>query len=44
MTIHYLEDFAIGQTFGTTTLTVTEEDIIRFAREFDPRVLIATEN
>ena len=44
MTIHYLEEFAIGQTFGTTTLTVTEEDIIRIACEIDPRVLIATAN
>lgn len=37
MTVLYLEDFAVGQTFGTQVLTVTEEEIIRFAREFDPQ-------
>ncbi|MDD9709385.1 MaoC family dehydratase [Seohaeicola sp. SP36] len=37
MTALYLEDFAVGQTFGTQVLTVTEEEIIRFAREFDPQ-------
>ncbi len=37
MTHQYLEDFAIGQTYETGRLTVTEADIIRFATEFDPQ-------
>lgn len=37
MTAMYLEDFAAGQTFGTESVTISEEEIIRFAREFDPQ-------
>ncbi len=37
MTALYLEDFEVGQTFGTGRVTVTEEEIIRFATEFDPQ-------
>ncbi|MCW1931995.1 MaoC family dehydratase [Pararhodobacter zhoushanensis] len=33
----YLEDFAPGQTYGSGRLTVTEADVIRFAKEFDPQ-------
>lgn len=31
----YLEDLAVGQTFGTGSLTVTAESIKAFARQFD---------
>ena len=37
MTVHYLEDFEVGQIFETDELTVTESMIIDFAREFDPQ-------
>ncbi len=37
MTQLFLEDFTVGQTFGSNRLTVDEADIIRFAREFDPQ-------
>lgn len=37
MTEMYLEDFAPGQTFGTGSMTISEEEIIRFGREFDPQ-------
>jgi acyl dehydratase len=37
MTKLYLEDFAVGQTYGSGRLTVDEAEIIRFAREFDPQ-------
>lgn len=33
----YLEDLQAGQQFVTDTHTVTEEEIFRFAREFDPQ-------
>jgi acyl dehydratase len=33
----YLEDFAVGQTFGSGRLRVEEERIRAFAAEFDPR-------
>lgn len=33
----YLEDFAVGQTFVTGSITVTTEDIQAFARQFDPQ-------
>ena len=33
----YFDDLEVGQTFVTATLTVREEDILRFAREFDPQ-------
>lgn len=34
---HYLEDFTVGQTFGSDRLQVDEEQIRRFAAEFDPQ-------
>ena len=37
MTAHYLEDFAVGQTFGTGRLRVDKEQIFAFARQFDPQ-------
>ena len=37
MTKGYLEDFAIGQVFGSGRLVVGEERIKSFAAEFDPR-------
>ena len=33
----YLEDFAVGQKFGSGRLTVTADAIKRFAAEFDPQ-------
>ncbi len=33
----YLDDLAPGQTHTTPTLTVSEADIIAFAREYDPQ-------
>ena len=33
----YLEDLEVGQRFVTSTHGVTEDDIRRFAREFDPQ-------
>jgi acyl dehydratase len=32
-----LDDFRIGDTYTTPSITVTEDDITRFAREFDPQ-------
>ena len=32
-----LEDFAVGDVFDLGETTVTEEEIIRFGREFDPQ-------
>src|ERR1051325_8847447 len=37
MTGRYLEDFAVGQTFGSGRLRVDEERIKSFAAEFDPQ-------
>ena len=37
MTEHYLEDFAVGQTFVSGRLRIDEEQIRRFASEFDPQ-------
>ncbi len=37
MIVRYLEDFAIGQTFGSGRLAVDREQIKRFAAEFDPQ-------
>ncbi|MGO8920019.1 MAG: MaoC family dehydratase [Stellaceae bacterium] len=34
---HYLEDFAVGQTFGSDRLRVDGERIKSFAGEFDPQ-------
>lgn len=37
MTERYLEDFAVGQTFGSGRLTIDQERIKAFAAEFDPQ-------
>jgi acyl dehydratase len=37
MTELYLEDLHVGDRFGSAELVVTEQDIISFAREFDPQ-------
>jgi acyl dehydratase len=37
MNDRYLEDFAVGQIFGSGRLTVDEERIKSFAAEFDPQ-------
>ena len=37
MSERYLEDFAVGQTFGSGELRVEEERIKTFAAEFDPQ-------
>jgi acyl dehydratase len=37
MTERYLEDFAAGQTFNTGRHRVDKEQIIAFARQFDPQ-------
>ena len=36
-TQRYFEDIPIGQKFELGSVTVTEDEIIRFAREFDPQ-------
>lgn len=33
----YLEDLHVGDRFGSDTIEVTREDIIAFARDFDPQ-------
>jgi acyl dehydratase len=37
MSVRYLDDFAVGQTFGSGRLVVDKEKIKRFAAEFDPQ-------
>ncbi len=37
MTEHYLEDFVVGQIFGSDRVVIDEEQIRRFAGEFDPQ-------
>ena len=37
MSKHYLEDFAVGQTFASGRLSVDAARITSFAREFDPQ-------
>ena len=37
MTEHYLEDFAVGQTYGSSRLRIDKERIKTFAAEFDPQ-------
>jgi acyl dehydratase len=37
MAEQYLEDFAVGQSFGSGRMRVDEERIRSFAREFDPQ-------
>jgi acyl dehydratase len=33
----YLDDFYVGQRFTTGTYTMTEDEIVAFAREYDPQ-------
>src|SRR5438128_10977084 len=35
--IRYFEDFHAGQVIGVGTVAVSEEDIIAFARQYDPQ-------
>ena len=37
MAEHYLDDFAVGQTFGSGRMRVDEDRIKSFAAEFDPQ-------
>jgi len=37
MTVHYLEDFAVGQVFESGRLRVDKDQIFAFARQFDPQ-------
>jgi acyl dehydratase len=37
MTLRYFEDFQVGDTFELGSKTVTEEEIINFARKYDPQ-------
>ena len=37
MTERYLEDFAVGQTFGSSRMRIDKERIKSFAAEFDPQ-------
>ena len=37
MSGRYLEDFAVGQTFGSGRLRISVEQIKAFAAEFDPQ-------
>ena len=37
MTTRYLEDFTVGQIFGSCTMRIDEDQIRRFAKEFDPQ-------
>src|SRR3954468_4982658 len=37
MTVMYLDDFAVGQTFGSGRLVLDKEQIKRFASDFDPQ-------
>ena len=44
MTDRYLEDFAVGQTFGSGSLKIDEDRIKVFATEFDPQPFHIDEN
>ena len=44
MSRRYLEDFAVGQTFGSGRLRVDKEPIKAFAAEFDPQPFHLDEN
>ena len=35
--LRYLEDLAVGQLFGSASLTVDAEQIVAFAKQFDPQ-------
>jgi len=36
--MRYFEDFAAGQAFDAGSVTVTEDAIVSFARQYDPQV------
>lgn len=38
MTNRFLEDFAVGQTFGSARLRIDADEIKRFAAKFDPQL------
>lgn len=38
MTARYWDDYTLGETFETESVTVTEESIITFAEKYDPQV------
>jgi acyl dehydratase len=40
--MRYFEDFHVGDVFELGSLSVTEEEIIDFARKFDPQFFIST--
>src|SRR5262245_22981926 len=44
MTRRYLEDFAVGQTFGSASLRIDEDRIKAFAAAFDPQPFHLDEN
>jgi acyl dehydratase len=35
--VHYFEDLQAGQKFSSSSLTITADDIVTFAKEFDPQ-------
>lgn len=37
MTVRYLKDFAVGQTFASARVAVDKDQITRFAAKFDPQ-------
>ncbi|MBT5570284.1 MAG: acyl dehydratase [Alphaproteobacteria bacterium] len=39
MAARYLEEFSVGQVFETEPVTLSEDDIIEFARRYDPQVI-----
>ncbi len=40
MTARYFDDFEVGERFISESATLTESDIIGFARQFDPQPLV----
>jgi acyl dehydratase len=44
MTERYLEEFAVGQTWGSGTVRIDEQQIKAFAAEFDPQPFHLDEN
>ncbi len=34
---HYLEDFPVGSRFTTPTVTVSDQQVVEFARQYDPQ-------
>ncbi|MDE0780299.1 MAG: MaoC/PaaZ C-terminal domain-containing protein [Alphaproteobacteria bacterium] len=39
MAARYLEEFSVGQVFETEPVTLSQADIIEFARRYDPQVI-----